>query len=166
MRMFCWVSLLGNVDLCCFLLSAWQNGRAWKCWHAIAASCGSDVFAAVFTRGTLQCFKSHFVRAVAALLPLLKSTKHTPRSLSGWRSAAEVAKFTDRLSATAASYRCARLFANPCECSVRDVPAGCISCSWCCIYRKIGQFWSWFMRDKKSPSGFSQPGVRTNLTPR
>ena len=62
-------------------------------------------------------------RAVAVLLLLLKLTEHTPRSSSDWRSAAEVAKFTDRLSATAASYRCARLFTNACECSVRDVPA-------------------------------------------
>ena len=50
-----------------------------KCWHAIAASCRSDVFAAVFTRGALQCFKSHFSRAVVVL--------YTPRSSSGWRSA-------------------------------------------------------------------------------
>ena len=27
-----------------------------------------------------------------------------------------------------------------CGCSVRDVPAGCVSCSWCCIFWKIGQF--------------------------
>ena len=79
------------------------------------------MFAAVFTRGALQCFKSHFAKAVAVLLLLLKLTEHTPWSSSGWRSATEVAKFTGR-SATAASCRCARLFTNACECSVHDIP--------------------------------------------
>ena len=104
-----------------------------------------------------------FARAVAALLLLLTLTERAPRSTAGWRPAAEVAKFTDRLPATIASCRCARLFTSACERSVRDVRAGCVSCSWCCILRKIGQFSSWFIRDKKTASGFSRPGVCTSL---
>ena len=36
------------------------------------------MFAAVFTRGALQCFNSHFARAVAILLLLLRLTEHRP----------------------------------------------------------------------------------------
>ena len=80
------------------------------------------MFAAVFTRGALQCFKLHFARAVAVLLLLLTLTEHTPRSSSGWRSVAKVVKFTDRLSATAASCQCARFFTNACECQFTMFP--------------------------------------------